>query len=126
MRDASLVLLDGLRWRSSAVPGERSHALLAVLALGAPLRRCAGLVHEVWGDDALGPHHLCERCRRRPDGGAAPGHRCTPTRRDRRAETACPVSRRRAGGRARLLAVREPSPVGRSAALVDACSGAAR
>ena len=34
-----LTLLDGLRWGGAPVPGERSHALLAALALG---RRAAG------------------------------------------------------------------------------------
>lgn len=48
-----LGLLGGLTWRGRPVPGERSHALLAALAL----EREAGLadrrlVAEVWGEDA--------------------------------------------------------------------------
>jgi predicted ATPase/DNA-binding SARP family transcriptional activator len=53
MADVSLVLLDGVRWRDVPVPGERSHALLAALALEGS-RAVGGerLVHEVWGVDA--------------------------------------------------------------------------
>jgi DNA-binding SARP family transcriptional activator len=53
MSDTSLVLLDGVRWRDVPVPGERSHALLAALALEGS-RAVSGerLVQEVWGEDA--------------------------------------------------------------------------
>ncbi len=49
---AELTLLDGLRWGGAPVPGERSHALLAALALGGgrPVGD-ARLVDEVWGVD---------------------------------------------------------------------------
>jgi predicted ATPase/DNA-binding SARP family transcriptional activator len=49
-----LTLLDDVRWQGRAVPGERSHALLAALALsaGRPVSQ-TGLVDQVWGiDDA--------------------------------------------------------------------------
>ena len=52
MTDTSLVLLDGVRWCDVPVPGERSHALLAALALEGS-RAVSGerLVQEVWGED---------------------------------------------------------------------------
>jgi predicted ATPase/DNA-binding SARP family transcriptional activator len=54
MVDASLVLLDGVRWRDVPVPGERSHALLAALALeGSTAVGGDRLVHEVWGQDTV-------------------------------------------------------------------------
>jgi hypothetical protein len=34
--NADLRLLDGVSWRGAAVPGERSHELLALLAMSAP------------------------------------------------------------------------------------------
>ncbi len=48
----ALTLLDDVRWQGRPVPGERSHALLAALALsaGRPVSQ-AGLVDQVWGPD---------------------------------------------------------------------------
>lgn len=54
MADASLVLLDGVRWRDVPIPGERSHALLAALALeGSKPLGADRLVQEVWGADTV-------------------------------------------------------------------------
>jgi predicted ATPase/DNA-binding SARP family transcriptional activator/tetratricopeptide (TPR) repeat protein len=47
----ALTLLDGVRWQGGAVPGARTHTLLAVLTAAAPRAVSAGeLVRRVWLD----------------------------------------------------------------------------
>ncbi len=51
--NGDLQLLDGVSWRGAAVPGERSHDLLALLALSAPHAvGDARLLEDVWAEHA--------------------------------------------------------------------------